>query len=78
MDVRYDLQSDILKESIVIRSASDSREGYRYLLQTGELTLTLQEDGSVDAMSADSGRHPYSHAAPYLYDSNGRYNDRFR
>lgn len=75
MDVRYDLQSDILKESIVIRSASDSREGYRYLLQTGELTLTLQEDGSVDAMSADSETPVFHMPAPYLYDANGRYND---
>ena len=75
VDVRYDLQSDILKESIVIRSASDSREGYRYLLQTGELTLTLQEDGSVDAMSADSETPVFHMPAPYLYDANGRYND---
>lgn len=75
VDVRYDLQSDILKESIVIRSASDSREGYRYLLQTGELTLTRQEDGSVDAMSADSETPVFHMPAPYLYDANGRYND---
>ncbi len=75
VDVCYDLQSDILKESIVIRSASDSREGYRYLLQTGELTLTLQEDGSVDAMSADSETPVFHMPAPYLYDANGRYND---
>ena len=75
VDVRYDLQSDILKESIVIRSASDSREGYRYLLQTGELTLTLQEDGSVDAMSAASETPVFHMPAPYLYDANGRYND---
>ena len=35
------------------RVLNEELKRYRYLLQTGELTLTLREDGSVDAMSAD-------------------------
>lgn len=47
--VRYDLNSNSLKESVIIAAAPTGRTGYQYLLEAKNLVLELQEDNSVYA-----------------------------
>jgi len=70
-DIIYDLSSNQLKESIVIESYSEELRGYRYTLETGQLTPVLNSDGSISLFAPD-GREPVLYMpAPYLVDDAG-------
>ena len=49
VNVRYDLNSNSLKESVIIAAAPTGRTGYQYLLEAKNLVLELQEDNSIYA-----------------------------
>ena len=78
VSVRYDLNSNSLKESVIIASAPAGRTGYQYLLETENLVLEQQEDNSIYAYAADhtDGDEPvFFMPAPYLFDQEKAYCD---
>ena len=77
-DLRYDLQSNQLKESVIIKQAKDTLAGYKYTLSAPGMVLELQEDNSILAYAADAeeGDEPIFYMpAPFLVDDNLAYND---
>ena len=78
VNVRYDLNSNSLKESVIIASAPIGRTGYQYLLEAKNLVLELQEDNSIYAYATDhaEGDDPvFFMPAPYLFDQEKVYCD---
>jgi len=74
-DVVYDLESNTVKESIILGSYDASLTGYRYTLKTGKLTPVMDDTGHID-LYAPGGKEPVmSMPAPYLLDDKGEYND---
>ncbi len=67
-DLRYDLISNRLKESITLHSPKDGLTAYQYLLET-ELELVLQEDGQILAYAEGEEEPVFYLPAPYLYDA---------
>ena len=53
-DVRYDLQSNQLKESVIIRELPSGLRGYRYVLDAPGLSLELQQDESIHAYAENA------------------------
>jgi hypothetical protein len=47
-DIVYDLQSNRVKESVVIHRYSSALRGYQYYLDTGDLVPVLSESGRID------------------------------
>ena len=77
-DLRYDLQSNQLKESVIIKQAKDTLAGYKYTLSAPGMVLELQEDNTIFAYAADAeeGDEPIFYMpAPFLVDDNRAYND---
>ncbi len=75
-DLRYDLSSHTLKESVIINSPSETLAGYSYTLTTAGLVLELQDDDSILAYAADAaeGDAPvFTMPAPYLADAEHAY-----
>ena len=71
-DILYDLDSNRVKESILLKEYDPSLQGYTYTLQTGELLPVLGEDGVISLYG--EGKEPVMvMPAPYLIDSNGAY-----
>lgn len=78
VNVRYDLNSNMLKESVIIATAPTNRTGYQYLLEVKNLVLELQEDNSIYAYAEDhaEGDEPlFVMPAPYLFDQERAYCD---
>lgn len=78
VNVHYDLNSNSLKESVIIASAPTGRTGYQYLLETKNLVLELQEDNSIYAYATDhaEGDDPvFFMPTPYLFDQEKVYCD---
>ena len=75
-DVRYDLQSNQLKESVIIRELPSGLRGYRYVLDAPGMSLELQQDKSIHAYAenASEGEDPVFYLpAPYLMDQNRQF-----
>ena len=71
VDLRYDLNSNKLKESVIINNMESNLRGYRYILET-DLILEKQEDNSIYAyqVGATEGADPvFFMPAPYLMDN---------
>lgn len=62
-DVTYDLDSNRLKESLILRSCPKELLGYRYYLEAENLRLELQEDNRILAYAKDAD----SEAKPVFY-----------
>ena len=72
-DIIYDLTANQLKESIVMEVYRSELRGYRYTLDSGDLTPVLNDDGSVD-LFAPTGKEVVLHMpAPYLVDDSGAF-----
>ena len=71
-DIVYDLTPGSLKESIVMDSYSQTLRGYRYTLETGDLTPVLGENGQIDLLAPD-GTTVMRMPAPFLVDSANAY-----
>ena len=67
--VMYDLDSNRLKESIVLEQYDPEVAGYSYHLDVGELVPVMQEDGRIDFYDAAQERPVLVMPAPYLYDA---------
>jgi hypothetical protein len=67
-DLRYDLEGGRLKESLILKEYRDGLEGFRYVLDTGDMVPVLQDDGSIILYEKDSKKEVLFLAAPYLLD----------
>ena len=77
-DVTYDLDSNRLKESLILRSYPKEMLGYRYRLETDSLRLELQEDNRILAYAKDAGPQDepvFYMPAPYLLDAENAYSN---
>jgi len=72
-DVRYDLQGNMVKESVILESYDSKLEGYRYILKTGTLQPELKEDGSIEFYDAEGKNIVMYMPAPYLLDAENAY-----
>ncbi len=68
-NVVYDLDSNRVKESIVIEKQDDTLRGYCYILNVGTMTPVLQDDGSIIFYAPDSETVVMAMPAPYLQDA---------
>lgn len=55
-DVTYDLDSNTVKESIILKAYSSSLRGYRYTLNVGQLVPVLEEDGQITFYDSKQGQ----------------------
>lgn len=69
-DIIYDLSSKYLKESIVIESYNEVLRGYRYILETGDMTPILTESGKIELYAKGSSDPVMIMPSPYLVDDN--------
>ena len=67
-DIVYDVTPSRLKESIVLESYSSTLMGYRFTLETGDLTPVLGEDGTIGLFAPGSKEPIMTMPAPYLLD----------
>ena len=74
-DVIYDLQSDTVKESIVMDTYSSTLRGYRYTLNVGQLIPVLEEDGEITFYAPDKKTVVMVMPAPFLLDANNAFNE---
>ena len=72
-NVVYDLDGTRLKESIILPAYDAALYGYRYTLNTGGLTATLNADQSISLCDPETGAVILSMPAPFLIDDNGEY-----
>ena len=68
-DVTYDLDSNTVKESIILNSYSSTLRGYRYTLNVGQLVPVLDEDGQITFYDAKRENVVMVMPEPYLLDS---------
>ena len=74
-DVIYDLESNAVKESIVLQQYDETLEGYRYTLYTGNLVPVMDATGHIDLYADGVGEPVISLPSPYLLDDVGEYCD---
>ena len=70
--VMYDLDSNRLKESIILEQYDPEVAGYSYHLDVGELIPVMQESGRIDFYDAAQEQLVLVMPAPYLYDADHR------
>jgi len=68
-DIIYDMDSNRVKESIVMESYSNTLRGYKYTLNVGQLIPVLEEDGQILFYDADQKNVVMVMPAPYLVDA---------
>ena len=68
-NVAYDLQSNQVKESVILRSYDSALRGYRFTLQTAGMLPVLREDGHIDLYGKDGKTLVMVIAAPFLVDA---------
>ncbi len=73
-DIRYDLQSNSLKESYILQSLASTSEVYSSTIAAPGLTPKLHEDGSID-FTDENGEIIFYIPPSYLYDADGLIGD---
>ncbi len=73
-DIIYDLDSNRVKESIVLSQYDGALSGYRYILNTGGMIPVLGEDGHIDFYDAQGKDIVMTMPAPFLIDASFEYN----
>ena len=68
-DVIYDMDSNQVKESIVMEAYSSTLRGYKYTLNVGEMIPVLEEDGQILFYDAEQKDIVMVMPAPYLMDA---------
>ncbi len=68
-NIRYDLQSNQVKESIILNQYNSALRGYRFNLNVGELIPVLGEDGHIDFYDAEKEDIVMVMPAPFLVDN---------
>ena len=74
-NVIYDLDSNKVKESIVINRYNSALRGYRYTLQVGSLVPVLEDSGQILFFTPDKKDVVMVMPAPYLLDANYAHNN---
>ena len=72
-NVVYDLDSNKVKESIILGSYDSTLRGYRYTLNTGALVPVLAEDGHIDFYDEKGENIILVMPAPFLVDAENSY-----
>lgn len=72
-DVIYDLDSNRVKESVVISQYDSALRGYKYTLNTGGMIPVVGEDGRIDFYDEKSEEIVVTMPAPFLVDANFEY-----
>lgn len=72
-DVIYDLQSNRVKESIIIEEYDSALRGYRYTLEVGTLVPVLMDDGHIDFYDENRRNIVMVMPAPFMVDDNMEY-----
>ena len=67
-DIIFDLKSNQVKESIVMKEYRDALKGYIYTLEVGDMIPVLKETGEIELRSADGEEVIMYMPAPYLID----------
>ena len=70
-DVRYDLQSNQVKESIIIESYDAALCGYHYTLNVGEMIPVLTDNGEIHMYDESGEKIVMTMPAPFLVDNAG-------
>ena len=68
-NVVYVLQSNTLKESIVINAYDSDLQGYRYTLDVGEMIPVLNDDNSIWFYDSNHENVIMAMPAPFLFDA---------
>lgn len=68
-NVVYDLDSNRVKESIILAKQDATLRGFRYTLNTGAMIPVLEEDGTILLYSEDQTQIVMVMPAPYLLDA---------
>ena len=71
----YDLQSNTLKESVILAHYNPDLRGYQYTLNVGQMMPSLEEDGTILFYDQTGKEIVMVMPAPYLMDFDGAYND---
>jgi len=74
-DVVYDLNSDQVKESIVMQAYSAGLRGYRYALNVGTMIPVLADNGEIWLFDSSRKNVVMVMPAPFLVDNAGEYCD---
>lgn len=72
--LQYIVSGSGVKENIVVHAAADAYT-YSFDMKVKNVTLSLQEDGSVVATATDTGETVFRIPAPFMTDANHRYSD---
>ena len=67
-DVRYDLNSTTLKESIVLNHVPETNASYVFHIYSDTLALSLNDDNTISAVN-ESGEEIFTIPAPFAYDA---------
>lgn len=70
-DIIFDLKSNQVKESIVMKEYREALKGYVYTLEVGDMIPVLLETGEIELRSADGEEVILYMPAPYLIDDAG-------
>ena len=70
-DIIFDLNSNRVKESIVLNAYRESLKGYIYVLEVGDLTPVLLETGEIELWDEAGEEIVMYMPAPYLIDAAG-------
>ena len=73
-NIIYDLDSNKVKESIVLGKYDSTLQGYRYNLNTGGMIPVLEDGGQILLYDSKQENVVMVMPAPYLMDANNRYN----
>lgn len=73
VDIEYTVQSNGIKEYIVVNERQDEYE-FSFELELGNLVVRENEDGSISLM-ADDGEEMYIIPAPYMFDANEQFSN---
>ena len=72
-NIVYDLQSNQVKESIILQSFDLGLMGYRYILNTGGLIPVLNDDQSINLCDPGTDDIVMTMPAPFMLDANDEY-----
>lgn len=73
VDIEYTVQSNRVKEYIVVNERRDDYV-FSFELELGNLVVRENEDGSISLMTSDD-EEKYVIPAPYMFDANEQYSD---
>lgn len=73
-DIVYDLESSKVKESVILESYNSALQGYRYILNVGEMTPVVEEDGQISFYDPIGENLVMVMPAPFLVDNNNVHN----